>query len=86
MSKMCQFVGGSNTSLASFGRFCLVLLWSCRLLQERPIENGDEADDILSCKPEIGKCPDGLKENTTFFFGCGGGVFSLGGNHIGQNM
>lgn len=26
-------------------------------IQERPIENADEADDILSCKPEIGKCP-----------------------------
>ncbi|CAK9020561.1 unnamed protein product [Durusdinium trenchii] len=29
---------------------------SCKVPKERPIENGDEADDILSCKPEIGKC------------------------------
>lgn len=28
---------------------------SCKVPKERPIENGDEADDILSCKPEIGK-------------------------------
>lgn len=28
---------------------------SCRAPKERPIENADEADDILSCKPEIGK-------------------------------